>query len=213
MPIVPTCHPNRAHQAKGLCNSCYMKQYDRKRGHERKDPSEFAANYRRPPTQIARTPDCHPERPHVALGMCRACYQKDRPDRPRATCHPDRPLVAREMCNACLKAEQYDRDPEKVRTQVRQSQAKIRARNRTEIIAAYGGKCACPRCPEFNPAFLTLEHVGGTGAKHRKQVGSHAYADLRRRGYPKEGFTLLCWNCNAMIRFGGPCPHMLAGDQ
>ena len=30
---------------------------------------------------------------------------------------------------------------------------------------------------------------------------------LRRRGWPKDGYTLLCWNCNAMTRFGRTCPH------
>jgi len=78
------------------------------------------------------------------------------------------------------------------------------------MVAAYGGHCACPRCPETNPAFLTLEHLNGTGKAHRAKVGRHAYADLRRRGWPKEGYTLLCWNCNAMTRFGRTCPHEIA---
>lgn len=78
---------------------------------------------------------------------------------------------------------------------------------RDELLAAYGGKCNCARCPETNPAFLTLEHVNGTGKAHRAKVGSHAYADLRRRGFPRDGYTLLCWNCNAMTRFGRTCPH------
>jgi hypothetical protein len=79
---------------------------------------------------------------------------------------------------------------------------------REQLIEAYGGKCTCPRCPETNPAFLTLEHVNGTGKAHREIVGSHAYADLRRRGWPKDGFTLLCFNCNLATRFGRTCPHM-----
>src|SRR5260221_6067810 len=77
-----------------------------------------------------------------------------------------------------------------------------------ELVAAYGGRCSCPRCPETNPAFLTLEHLNGAGKAHRAKVGSHAYTDLRRRGWPKDGYTLLCWNCNAMTRFGRTCPHM-----
>ncbi|MDY7101563.1 MAG: hypothetical protein S0880_10285 [Actinomycetota bacterium] len=75
------------------------------------------------------------------------------------------------------------------------------------MVAAYGGRCACPQCPETNPAFLTLDHENRDGKEHRKRVGSHTYADLRRRGWPKEGFRLLCWNCNAMTRHGQPCPH------
>ena len=84
----------------------------------------------------------------------------------------------------------------------------MRAQRRAELVEAYGGRCACPRCPETNQAFLTLEHVNGDGKAHRLKVGSHTYADLRRKGFPRDGYTLLCWNCNAATRFGRPCPHM-----
>jgi hypothetical protein len=90
---------------------------------------------------------------------------------------------------------------------------RTRKRNRDDLLAAYGGKCVCPKCPETNPDFLTLEHVGGGGRAHRKAVGSHTYADLRRRGYPQDGYTLLCWNCNAGSRFTGVCPHMIQEEN
>jgi hypothetical protein len=79
---------------------------------------------------------------------------------------------------------------------------------RQELIEAYGGRCTCPRCPETSQAFLTLEHINGTGKAHRDVVGSHAYADLRKRGWPQDGYTLLCWNCNLASRLTGVCPHM-----
>lgn len=102
----------------------------------------------------------------------------------------------------------YELDPEKFRARVRESQAAIRERNRRELIEAYGGKCACPNCPETNIAFLCLDHVNGDGKAHRMKVGSHTYADLRRKGFPQEGYRLLCWNCNSLTRFGRTCPHM-----
>jgi hypothetical protein len=49
--------------------------------------------------------------------------------------------------------------------------------------------------------------VNGDGKTHRLKVGSHVYADLRRRGFPQEGYRLLCWNCNSATRFGRTCPH------
>lgn len=211
---VPECgHPERAHQAKGMCAQCYLKQYDasrreRNRDYRRKDPSDYASNYRKPPSKTARIPECgHPERKHVALGMCGACYQRNGSQ--RATCHPDRRLRANGLCNACYGKRRYDEDPERARLRAREHGARIRARLREQLLEAYGGKCACQKCPETNPAFLTLEHVGGGGREHRKAVGSHAYADLRRRGFPQEGYTLLCWNCNAGSRFTGVCPHVL----
>jgi hypothetical protein len=193
---------------------CYMREYDQQRyeqRHQRKDPSEYAENYRRPPHKPPRIPECgHPDRKHQAMGMCGPCYRSARKDAGagNATCHPDRPVVARGLCSSCYGKRRYELDPESARRLARESGERIRKRNRDEMVEAYGGQCSCPRCPETNPAFLTLEHVNGTGKEHRAKVGSHTYADLRRRGWPKGGFTLLCWNCNAMTRGGRTCPHM-----
>lgn len=211
-----TCHPDRARYAKDLCRQCYDRDYNanrrpprkRKSYYVRKDPSEYAPNFRKPAHKPARVPDCHPDRAHVALGLCRACYQRDRAERPRATCeHSDRPAVADGKCNACYKLRAYWDSPEEARLKARESQGAIRKRVRDELVEAYGGKCACRNCPEANSAFLTLEHVNGDGKAHRMKMGSHTYADLRRRGFPQEGYTLLCWNCNAMTRNGRTCPH------
>lgn len=46
-----------------------------------------------------RMATCHPDRRHLARGLCRACYQKAK--RTRAKCHPDLPEAARGMCQAC----------------------------------------------------------------------------------------------------------------
>ena len=200
------CHPDRLHQAKGLCAQCYLKQYDAKRS-KRKEPSEYASNYRKPPHPPQRNADCHPDEPHWAKGLCSRCYHHQRKNAVRATCHPHLPHVADGLCAKCYAKRKYDQDPETARRYARESQAKTRERLRNQLIAAYGGKCSCPKCPEVNSAFLTLEHVNGTGKEHRKEVGRHAYADLRRRGWPKDGYTLLCWNCNAMTRYGRTCPH------
>lgn len=205
----PDCHPDRPYQAKGMCSSCYMKDYDQKRGNgrRRKDPSEYSADFRKPPSKPRRNADCHPDRPHVALGMCRTCYQKDRPDRPRAVCHPERPLVANGLCGSCNMRTIYWGDPEKHRAASREASAKTRQRVRDQMIEAYGSKCACVNCPETDTAFLTLDHINGDGKQHRAKVGSHTYTDLRRQGWPQDGYRLLCWNCNGMTRGGRTCPH------
>ena len=206
---MPECHPERPYQARGMCDPCYQSWYTaNKRGkRERKDPSEYAANYRKPPATPARVPECHPERKHAALGLCRACYQKDRADRPRSECHPERPAVAHGKCGACLSRTRYHESPEEHRDRARRIGLAGRARDRALLLAAYGGKCACASCPETNPEFLCLDHVNGDGKTHRSRVGSHTYADLKRRGFPQEGFRLLCWNCNSATRFGRRCPH------
>lgn len=73
------------------------------------------------------------------------------------------------------------------------------------ILAHYGTLCAC--CKESNEEFLTIDHIGGGGTKHRERIKSRAfYPWLIANGFPA-GFRTLCWNCNMATRFGAACPH------
>jgi len=83
---------------------------------------------------------------------------------------------------------------------------------RNEIVKEYGGKCKC--CDESRWQFLTMDHIDGNGAKHRKELfGDHAhggamfYRWLKQQGFPKDNYRLLCYNCNCSIGFHGYCPH------
>lgn len=79
---------------------------------------------------------------------------------------------------------------------------------RAEAIAAYGGRCIC--CGETIIAFLTIDHTNGDGKRHRASVGHSSkavYRDLQRRGWPKDGFRLLCMNCNVATYRLKVCPH------
>jgi hypothetical protein len=74
----------------------------------------------------------------------------------------------------------------------------------------YGESCTC--CGESEPVFLTIDHVNDDGSEHRQEVGfdiyRFLYAEFRRTGKWPEGFTTLCYNCNAgRWRNGGECPH------
>lgn len=68
--------------------------------------------------------------------------------------------------------------------------ARQRARYKTlraEVIAAYGGKCAC--CGEDEALFLELDHVQNNGAAHRREIGrgSHAtYGWVKSKGFPAD---------------------------
>lgn len=78
---------------------------------------------------------------------------------------------------------------------------------RSELLLAYGAKCSC--CGESEEAFLTLEHRNRDGAAHRRSVGrAQVYADLKKRGWPKDKYTLFCMNCNWATRHGVECPHV-----
>lgn len=79
---------------------------------------------------------------------------------------------------------------------------------RAEMLAAYGGKCAC--CGEDEPIFLDLDHVENDGAAHRREVGNNTQVmvALKREGWPGGRFQILCCNCNqGKARNGGVCPH------
>lgn len=88
--------------------------------------------------------------------------------------------------------------------------AKLREAGRQlkhEVIDAYGGRCAC--CGESAIEFMTIDHTDGGGSDHRKKTGKGRgiYKDLKARGFPKDGFQVLCFNCNIALGFYGYCPH------
>lgn len=77
------------------------------------------------------------------------------------------------------------------------------------VIAEYGGRCVC--CGESEPMFLTIDHIYGGGASHRREIGGGSntlYKFLKRNNYPKDDFQLLCFNCNCAKGFYGVCPHI-----
>lgn len=88
-------------------------------------------------------------------------------------------------------------------------------RRRSEVIAAYGGKCAC--CGETEPTFLVIDHVNDDGYKYRWKKGSSSYgphsgaqllAFIRDAGFPSD-YQVLCANCNTSKSInGGFCSHI-----
>jgi hypothetical protein len=88
-----------------------------------------------------------------------------------------------------------------------------------EVMDYYGGRCAC--CGETELTFLTIDHIDGNGAEHRRemasatgtrwgQAGAPTYRWLRKNGFP-DGFQVLCANCNCGRHWnGGVCPHQTA---
>jgi hypothetical protein len=79
---------------------------------------------------------------------------------------------------------------------------------REQILREYGGVCVC--CGESEPKFLSIDHINNDGAEHRKEVGhgGRLYRWLRRNGFPKDNYQLLCMNCNFAKGRYGLCPHV-----
>lgn len=81
-----------------------------------------------------------------------------------------------------------------------------RRKLRQEMIEAYGGECAC--CAENIYEFLNLDHKFGGGGKERKTIDRYSlFWRLKREGWPKDKYQLLCFNCNIAIGNFGICPH------
>lgn len=116
----------------------------------------------------------------------RAYYQKNREE-----------ILARLKRN-------YNADPEPRKEYARQAARKLRA----EFLAAYGGRCEC--CGESEPAFLCLDHVNRDGVRDRAATGGRntgVIRRLKREGWPRDGYRLLCANCNTATAWGRECPH------
>jgi hypothetical protein len=88
--------------------------------------------------------------------------------------------------------------------------ARIRhSRNlRSQVLAHYGDKCACPGCDEWRREFLSVDHIDGGGSIERgfKGRGATYYRWIIKQGFPKH-LRLLCHNCNMARGFYGYCPH------
>ena len=118
----------------------------------------------------------------------------------------NRPDLLTTRCRECMKQKAlrtYKKKPGYYAEASRKYARKIRE----EVIAAYGGKCAC--CGESAYEFLAIDHVNGGGLAHRRSLGG-SYKSLanhvKKLGFPKD-FRILCHNCNAARGFYGYCPH------
>lgn len=89
--------------------------------------------------------------------------------------------------------------------------AEYRAGLRAEMIGAYGGACNC--CGEKLRQFLQLDHVENDGHIDRKanKTSTKLFAKLKKAGWPRDRYQLLCANCNfGKLMNGGVCPHKAA---
>lgn len=84
----------------------------------------------------------------------------------------------------------------------RERMRKRRVAIKEEVMRHYGdGKLECCRCGFSDIRALSVDHIDGSGSKHRKELGSSIkfYPWLQRNGYP-DGFQVLCMNCQFIKR-------------
>ena len=140
-----------------------------------------------------------------AKGLCQKCYQAQF-------------KAKRYEVNPLWRAEESKRSYERNREKAIHRTTERRRQTKRDVLIALGGKCAC--CGEATYEFLTLDHINGDGAAHRKNLTGKSrsssikiYRDVKRRGYPTDEFRVLCWNCNCAIGCWGYCPHQRSGEN
>lgn len=130
-------------------------------------------------------------------GLCVLCGKRER-IRGRAHC---------QECRAVINEWNEKYGKEYHRKCVKKSNDRLK----TEVLSAYGGKCQC--CGLSEEIWLTIDHIDGKGADHRRELtgknygagNQNIYRWLRKNGFPP-GFQVLCWCCNWAKSHGG-CPH------
>ncbi len=153
--------------------------------------------------------ECGKESAKVRLGLCNTCYS-----RRWRTVNPERYKEKQREYRNRYEAKNFDkitanqrRYRDTHRQQLRDT-ANLKTRMlKLEVIANYGCACAC--CGESNPVFLTVDHINGGGMKDRASDhgGWRFYTRLKKLGFPKDDYQLLCYNCNLAKGFFGICPH------
>lgn len=112
----------------------------------------------------------------------------------QGTCHLcGRPTEGLIRCPTC---DQQAKDRQKV----------YRQALRDEVFAAYGGP-TCVGCGfDADPDLLQMDHVGGGGNAHRREIGNgRLYIWLKKNGFPA-GFRVLCAMCNLRALRKKPLP-------
>ena len=92
----------------------------------------------------------------------------------------------------------------------KQSQRLKEANRRLKALNHYSnGNPQCTCCGEKLLEFLHLDHKGGWGAKHRKEIipKMSIWKWLEKNNYPELPFQILCANCNLSLNAYGYCPH------
>lgn len=84
-----------------------------------------------------------------------------------------------------------------------------RTQLRSELLDAYGHMCVC--CGIAIDEFLCIDHIFHNGSiDFRVHAGSLVfYRYLKKSGWPKDQYRLLCYNCNMSLGRYGYCPHQI----
>ena len=164
-----------------LCNNCFEKEMKRQREVSQKRREKFRS-----------------------LGLCTSCGKIK--DKEKKLCDPCAEKARESSKKHRNKIDGREKFLEKRRNTAKERGGFWRKKRKMEVIEAYGGSCVC--CGETEPVFLTIDHIHNNGNILRKVETTQIYAYLKRNGFPKDNYQLLCFNCNlGKHHNGGKCPH------
>ena len=118
-----------------------------------------------------------------------------------------RALHAREQREWRAKLRENPEKWEEFKSRKNRQRSGDRKRQHREAIEHYGAQCYC--CGERTFIFLALDHIGGGGTRHRRELGHIRVENwAKRNGWPPI-FRVACHNCNFGTHLnGGFCPHL-----
>lgn len=131
------------------------------------------------------------------------------PDTPCSRCKGPRDKPHAAYCKLCRAEYANERNARRSPEERSRREKKWGDALRDQVFRAYGDCCAC--CGETERVFLTLDHIFNDGHMERgkgRGGGRATYHLVRRLGFPKDRYQLLCRNCNWAKHANGFCPHM-----
>jgi hypothetical protein len=100
------------------------------------------------------------------------------------------PLIFQVLCHNHNMIKEYER------VKGKSESAKQMARLKLEVFTHYsGGIPKCAICGIDDIRALSIDHVNGGGAQHRKSIKVSLHRDLKNKNFP-EGYQVLCHNHN-----------------
>ena len=149
----------------------------------------------------------------MTLIKCTRCTEEKLPE--DFSLDPKKKSGLNNWCKSCF-SEYYQTNKADYR---RRDNASVRTLKQ-KVLDKYGNCCAC--CNETTYWFLTVDHVNGDGAEHRRQLRPKTKGSPPRRTLysavlkdpDPSRYQILCWNCNCGRQLnGGICPHKEIKDK
>lgn len=176
------CH--NCNEAKSLAGWCCVHH-----------PKPDGATSQRPGKPIIPLPPVTEDELRYALGRTQECYGCRRTFPHSNTYFCRHKQMAAGLLNIC---KDCDRKAHSEHAAARSEIAK------EKVFAHYSpGKAACAICGIADRIFLTVDHIEGGGAEHRREKKiNNLYTWLVKNNFPP-GYRLLCWNHNMGLGFYG----------